>query len=160
MLRSLSTSWPQVDRKLTAGCSQMKNPVCRCSQMRTAGDSQMSTLSTARGAKSCKCIASVSQVYRKCLASVSQVSRNSLAGGQACTQLGCALLCFLNLIPFGKWSRGEWWSRNFSIMKISGLIPFPSIYRSSEWFLWVCPNSNVKLLNLIWVSKGIFQTHV
>ena len=69
-----------------------------------ASDSQMSA-STATGAKSRKWLAGVSQLCRRCMATVSQVSRSSLAGGQACTQLGCALLCFLNLIPFEKWSR-------------------------------------------------------
>ena len=35
------------------------------------------------------------------------------------------------------------------------------IYQSSQWLLWVsCPNSGMKLLNLIWIFQGIFQTYV
>jgi len=152
----------KLDRKLTAGCSRMKNHVCRCSQV-LANASRRWLASHTQVTRRCPqvpqwalSLAGVSQVSRRCILSVSQPPRRwaSMHATRLCTRM------FFNFDSVWKVIEGEWWSRNFSAVKISGLISFPSIYRSSEWFLWVCPNSNVKLLNLIQVFKGIFQTHV
>ena len=39
--------------------------------------------------------------------------------------------------------QGLWLECNFSIVKFSGLIPFPFYLSIPEWFLWVCPNTNI-----------------